>query len=179
MKHRPQIFRDAAANRALKRTEVRAPIQQEHTKKTETEMETSVTSAASCSTFAPLRLDLPAIAGLRTRSIRRGQFCERVEHVQAGPAEVFVVAGCNRQVVPASGGGDVAVLKWHRPAGLFQQKFLVGPTVQGGTLVFYMNRTVTDQVAGFASELRHSIGRKQMLSNVAATLKGVREQSSK
>lgn len=54
-----------------------------------------------------------------------------------------------------------------------------GYTVQGGTLVFYMNRTFTDQVAGFASGLRHSIGRKQMLSTVAATLKGIREQSSK
>lgn len=54
-----------------------------------------------------------------------------------------------------------------------------GFTVQGGTLVFHMNRTFTDQVAGFATEMRHSIGRKQMLSNVAATLKGIRDQTPK
>jgi len=54
-----------------------------------------------------------------------------------------------------------------------------GFTVQGGTLVFYMNRTFTDQVAGLASGLKHGIGRSQMLSNVAAMLEGIREQSSK
>jgi hypothetical protein len=54
-----------------------------------------------------------------------------------------------------------------------------GFTVQGGTLVFYMNRTFTDQVAGFGSGMKHGIGRSQMLSNVAAMLEGIREQSSK
>ena len=52
-----------------------------------------------------------------------------------------------------------------------------GFTVQGGTVVFYMNRTFTDQVAGFASGVRHSIGRQQMLSKVAATLKGIRDKA--
>jgi hypothetical protein len=51
-----------------------------------------------------------------------------------------------------------------------------GFTVEGGTLVFYVNRTFTDQVAGFGSSLRHSIGRKQMLSNVEANLKRIRAQ---
>jgi hypothetical protein len=41
-----------------------------------------------------------------------------------------------------------------------------GFAVQGGTLVFYMNRTFTDHVAGLASGLKHGIGRSQMLSNV-------------
>jgi hypothetical protein len=54
-----------------------------------------------------------------------------------------------------------------------------GLTVQGGTMVFYMNRTFTDQVAGFASGMRHTIGRGQMLDAVAAILKGIRDQSSK
>jgi hypothetical protein len=30
-----------------------------------------------------------------------------------------------------------------------------------GSLVFYANRTFTDQVAGFGSSLKHSIGREQ------------------
>lgn len=54
-----------------------------------------------------------------------------------------------------------------------------GFTVQGGTLVFFENRTFTDQVAGFSSGLRHSIGRKQMLSTVAANLKGIRDRLPK
>ncbi len=54
-----------------------------------------------------------------------------------------------------------------------------GFTVQGGTLVFYMNRTFTDQVAGFGGDLKHGIGRSQMLSSVAATLESVRKQAAK
>lgn len=51
--------------------------------------------------------------------------------------------------------------------------------VQGGTLVFYVNRTFTDQVAGFGSGLKHGIGRGQMLSAVEANLKRIREQLQK
>jgi hypothetical protein len=51
--------------------------------------------------------------------------------------------------------------------------------VQGGTLVFYVNRTFTDQVAGFGSGLKHSIGRGQMLSEVKANLTSIREQLQK
>ena len=54
-----------------------------------------------------------------------------------------------------------------------------GLQVQGGTLVFYVNRTFTDQVAGFASGLRHTIGRGQMLSEIATKLQRVREQLEK
>ena len=54
-----------------------------------------------------------------------------------------------------------------------------GFTVQGGTLVFYMNRTFTDQVGGFGGGLKHGIGRSQMLSSVAATLDNVRKQAAK
>jgi len=54
-----------------------------------------------------------------------------------------------------------------------------GLQVQGGTLVFYVNRTFTDQVAGFGSGMKHSIGRGRMLSEVAANLKRIREQLQK
>ena len=46
----------------------------------------------------------------------------------------------------------------------------------GGTVMFYVNCLFTDQVAGIGSGLRHSIGRKRMLTDVAANLKNVREQ---
>ena len=51
--------------------------------------------------------------------------------------------------------------------------------VAGGTIVFYTNRTSTDQVAGMGSGLKHSIGRRQMLKEVTAHLKTVREAIEK
>ena len=63
----------------------------------------------------------------------------------------------------------------------FNSNFIAGGglQVQGGTLVFYVNRTFTDQVAGFGSGLKHSIGRGRMLSEVAANLQRIREQLQK
>jgi len=43
-----------------------------------------------------------------------------------------------------------------------QQTIVRSIAVEGGTLVFYQNRTSTDRVAGFASSLKHMIGRKLM-----------------
>ena len=51
--------------------------------------------------------------------------------------------------------------------------------VPGGTLVFYVSRIFTDQVAGFGSRLKHVIGRGRMLAKVAANLKREREQLKK
>jgi hypothetical protein len=63
----------------------------------------------------------------------------------------------------------------------YNSNFIIGGcfTVQGGTLVFYMNRTFTDLVAGFGSSLKHGIGRGQMLSAVAANLQRIRTQLQK
>lgn len=51
--------------------------------------------------------------------------------------------------------------------------------VPGGTLLFYVSRVFTSQVAGFGSRLKHIIGRGRMLSKVAANLKRDREQLKK
>ena len=51
--------------------------------------------------------------------------------------------------------------------------------VRGGTLVFYVSTVFTDQVAGFGSTLKHSVGRRRMLATVAANLKRIREQLKK
>ena len=40
-----------------------------------------------------------------------------------------------------------------------------------GSLVFYANRTFTDQVAGFGSSLKHSVGQKQAKSEISKLLK--------
>lgn len=60
----------------------------------------------------------------------------------------------------------------------YNANFVTGAcvAVEGGTLVFYVNRTFTDQVTGFASGMRHSIGRKKMLAEVAANLRRIRDQ---
>jgi len=42
---------------------------------------------------------------------------------------------------------------------------------QNGSLVFYANRTSTDQVAGMGSSLKHSIGREQMRGEIVKRLK--------
>ena len=52
-------------------------------------------------------------------------------------------------------------------------------SVTGGSLVFYVNRTFTDQVAGFGSSLKHKIGRGQMLDQVKANLERARKQFQK
>lgn len=44
-----------------------------------------------------------------------------------------------------------------------------------GSLVFYANRTFTDQVAGFGSSLKHSIGQEQARSEMAKQLKNLRK----
>jgi cold shock CspA family protein len=44
-----------------------------------------------------------------------------------------------------------------------------------GSLVFYANRTFTDQVAGFGSSLKHSIGQKQAQSEMTKQLKNLRK----
>jgi hypothetical protein len=51
--------------------------------------------------------------------------------------------------------------------------------VKGGSLVFHVNRTFTDQVAGFGSGMKHSIGRAQMLDEIEANLKRARDQFQK
>jgi hypothetical protein len=63
----------------------------------------------------------------------------------------------------------------------YNSNFIAGGCleVQGGTLVFYVNRTFTDQVAGWMSSMKHSIGRGQMLDEVTASLQSARQQLQK
>jgi hypothetical protein len=51
--------------------------------------------------------------------------------------------------------------------------------LRGGTLVLYVTRLFTDQVAGVGSILKHAIGRRRMLADVAVKLKLAREHSAK
>ena len=65
--------------------------------------------------------------GRQSAASDRRQFLERIEHLQAGPAEVLVVSRHDRQTMAPSGRGDVAVLHGHTLPVLLQQVFLIGP----------------------------------------------------
>jgi hypothetical protein len=75
-----------------------------------------------------------------------------------------------------------------RPEGSFmaERQFYVGHSynslfllagclpVEGGSVVFYSNHTSTDQVAGFGSGMRHSIGRGQMRDEIVKSFERIR-----
>ena len=46
--------------------------------------------------------------------------------------------------------------------------------IGGQTLVFYINRTSTDQVVGFPRDTRHSLGRRHMRAEIIASLEKIR-----
>ena len=48
-----------------------------------------------------------------------------------------------------------------------------------GTMVFYVNRTSTDQVAGFMQETKHSVGRKQMREELIKMFEDIRKKVAK
>ena len=84
-------------------------------------------------------------------------------------------------------------LAWVQPAGalMVESQYYVGHSynsmqimvgclpVNGGTVVFYSNRTYCDQLAGFASPLRHAIGRSQMRDEIIKTFEQVRTAVTK
>jgi len=84
-----------------------------------------------------------------------------------------------------------AALRGEHDAVITEQRYYVSQTydcrfitsecfeVQGGTLMFYVSRLFTDQVAGFGSGLKHGMGRGRMLAKVAANLKRDRDQLKK
>ena len=84
-----------------------------------------------------------------------------------------------------------AAVRGEHEAVITEQRYFVSQTydcrfitsecfeVQGGTLMFYVSRIFTDQVAGFGSGLKHILGRRRMLAKVAANLKRDREQVKK
>lgn len=84
-------------------------------------------------------------------------------------------------------------MKLIMPGGAFlaERQFYVGHSynaleiltgcfpAHGGTLVFYVNRTSTDQVAGFLSGLKHSIGRDDMKKEVIKGFQEIRDNIKK
>jgi hypothetical protein len=46
--------------------------------------------------------------------------------------------------------------------------------VNDGVVIFYANRTASDQVAGFMSSMRHSIGRGMMRDSLVEAMEEIR-----
>jgi hypothetical protein len=84
----------------------------------------------------------------------------------------------NHRMVVEVGGGVYAVAERHyyvsRSHNAVQVLGALVP-VQEGTVIFYVNRTSTDQAAGFGSAARHKIGRKVMGSQIGAIFEKVQQ----
>ena len=79
-------------------------------------------------------------------------------------------------------------LSYVRPEGAFmaERQYYVGHSynslqilagclpVSGGSIVFYSNHTSTDQVAGLASGMRHTLGRNQMRQEITKNFEQIR-----
>ena len=48
-----------------------------------------------------------------------------------------------------------------------------------GTMIYYVNRTSTDQVAGFMQETKHNIGRKQMREELIKMFEEIKKKVAK
>ena len=84
-------------------------------------------------------------------------------------------------------------MKYIRPEGAFlaERQYYVGHSynsmqilagcipMEKGTFVFYSNRTFTDQVAGFASGMKHSIGRGQMRDEIVKGFQEIRAAAAR
>ena len=51
--------------------------------------------------------------------------------------------------------------------------------VAEGTIIYYVNRTSTDQVAGFMQETKHSVGRKQMREELIKMFEDIKKKVAK
>ncbi|MFZ4700303.1 MAG: hypothetical protein ACOYMG_09640 [Candidatus Methylumidiphilus sp.] len=82
----------------------------------------------------------------------------------------------HRLVQSAEGGGVIAIRHYYVGHSYNSTNLVIGCLPhRGGSIVFYAQRTSTDQVAGMASGLRHAIGREQMKGQMAGRLESLRK----
>ncbi|PTQ81748.1 hypothetical protein [Nitrosomonas ureae] len=69
----------------------------------------------------------------------------------------------HRIILAEKAGGIILSRQFYVGHSYNSNQFIIGCLpYRNGSLIFYTNRTFTDQVAGFGSGLKHSIGREQM-----------------
>ncbi|MGZ8136325.1 MAG: hypothetical protein ACXW1W_04385 [Methylococcaceae bacterium] len=101
----------------------------------------------------------------------------------AGAEEKFFWLNRTVEKRPTAVLGHRIILETDAGAVILARQFYVGHSYnssqltigclpyQDGSLIFYANRTSTDQVAGMGSSLKHSIGREQMRAEIVKRLK--------
>jgi hypothetical protein len=119
--------------------------------------------------YAKALLDFPAdpLPGMEHR------FFAYEQNVEGRPALVL----SHRAAVRGEHEALITEQRYYVSQG-YDCRFIASECVEvaDGTLVFYVNRTFTDRVAGFGSALKHAIGRRKMLAEVAAKLRRIRDQ---
>lgn len=88
----------------------------------------------------------------------------------------FVLA--HRMVLPSSDAYALVTRQFYvsHSYNVVQEIALLIPTTEG-TVVFYDNRTSTDQAAGFGSAMKHAIGRAMMDKDIAAMFETLRSEA--
>jgi hypothetical protein len=99
------------------------------------------------------------------------QFTWQIQSIQERPTVVLVHRALEKhQDYLAAGRREYFVGQSFNSLQLIVGAFSFGDD----TLVFYTNRTFTDQVAGFGSGTKHKVGRKMMLGEVEKLFQAVR-----
>lgn len=69
----------------------------------------------------------------------------------------------HRIILAENAGGIILSRQFYVGHSYNSNQFIIGCLpYRNGSLIFYTNRTFTDQVTGFGSSLKHSVGREQM-----------------
>jgi hypothetical protein len=100
------------------------------------------------------------------------KFFWRNRQVEGRPTALLV-----HRVIASEGGGEVVLARQYYAGHSYNsnQLAIAGIPYRDGSLVIYANRTFTDQVAGFGSDLKRSIGQKQAQGEIAKQLKNLRK----
>ena len=79
--------------------------------------------------------------------------------VESRPTAVLL----HRIILAEDAGGIILSRQFYVGHSYNSNQLIIGCLpYRGGSLIFYTNRTFTDQVAGFGGSLKQSIGREQM-----------------
>jgi len=100
------------------------------------------------------------------------KFIWRNRQVEGRPTALLI-----HRVIASEGGGEVVLARQFYAGHSYNsnQLAIAGIPYREGSLVIYANRTFTDQVAGFGSGMKRSIGQKQAQGEIAKQLKNLRK----
>ncbi|MDD5268596.1 MAG: hypothetical protein PHO08_15955 [Methylococcales bacterium] len=100
------------------------------------------------------------------------KFLWRNRKVEGRPTAILI-----HRATLSTGNGEVIVSRQFYAGHSYNSNQLIITCLPylNGSLVFYANRTFTDQVAGVGSSLKHSIGEKQVRSEMTKQLKNLRK----